>query len=107
MIKHRPLLHLAAFLLLHILFCTNARADSLIFFRDLRLQLIRVEANTPDDPRDDAAVVSVRTATNYSTLTIPSYGSSFIDEYEIYVIYTRANLERPGQGTARITIYGR
>lgn len=86
--------------------CLPTYADSIIRFRDLRLQLVRVEANSPENPRDDAAVVTVRTATNYATLTIPTYSSRFIDEYEINVIYARANLERPGQGTARITVYG-
>ncbi len=85
---------------------STAFGDSYILFRDMRLRLTRVEANDPADPRDDSAVVTVRTATNYATLTIPAYTSRFIDEYEIYVLYARANLERPGQGTARITVYG-
>ncbi len=102
----RPRLHIIAFTFVGMLCCNPVHADSQILFGDLRLQLIRVEANSPEDSRDDSAVVTVRTATNYSTLTIPAYSSSFIDEYEIYVLYARANLQRPGQGTARITVYG-
>ncbi len=98
-------LHIGPFLFFSMLCCLPAHADNQILFGDLRLQLVRVEANDPENPRDDAAVVIVRTATNYANLTIPAYSSSFIDEYEIYVRYARANLQLPGEGTARISVY--
>lgn len=93
-------------LLVAVMGCAPALADSELVFRDLRLRLFRVEENDPGNARDDAAVVTVRTATNSTQLTIFEYSSGYVDEYEIYVMFARPNPTLPGEGTARITVYG-
>ena len=84
----------------------SGRADDEILFRDLRLRLIGVEANQPDNPRDDAVIVIVRTATTSRRLTIPENSSQFLDDYEIFVSYVEPDATKPGAGTAQITVYG-
>ncbi len=85
--------------------CTPpAAAQTDLTLRDLRLRLLRVDENTPGNTRDDTATVMVRTATMSTELTIQEYTSSFIDEYEIYVMYVLPTENRPGHGSARITV---
>lgn len=85
-------------------FCQQAQAQTDLVLRDLRLRLISVQDNDPNDPRDDTARIMVRTATMATEMTVTAYTSEFVDEYEIYVWYVRANPERPGHGSARFTV---
>lgn len=107
MIHKRPIRLSAWTLLFATLACSTARADSELVWRDLRLRLVRVNENTPDNPRDDSAEFIVRTATTSTNMTITEYRSEFVDEYEIYLIYARPDPGKPGGGTARVTVYGR
>jgi hypothetical protein len=96
-------IYLCAFIVLCVLNSAPAQTD--LTFYDLRLRLLSVQENDPTDTRDDSATVMVRTATMSTQLTITEYSSQFVDEYEIYVMYVHPNPERPGHGSARITVY--
>ena len=78
--------------------------DSQLALRDLRLRLLRVNANRPEDDNDDEVVVAVRTAVESRELTIRELTIGYIGDYEIHVLNVVPNLEKPGHGTARIHV---
>lgn len=72
--------------------------------KDLRLRLNRVNANDIENLNDDSADVLVRTATSSYNLTLREYESVIVDDFEINMLNVVPNLEKPGDGTARINI---
>ncbi len=84
-------------------------------FRDLRIRLMRVEENDPNDRNDDECEITVNTGTQTSTLTLRELDTQFFESYEITAedvqpsggggttsgAGTTANR---GEGTARIRI---
>lgn len=78
--------------------------DSQLVLRDLRLRLLRVNANRPEDENDDEVVVSVRTAIESGELTIRELTIGYFGDYEIHVLNVVPNLEKPGHGTARLHV---
>lgn len=65
-------------------------------FHDLRIRLMRVEENDPNDRNDDECELSINTGTQVSTITLRELDTQFFEDYEI----TAEDVQPSGGATA-------
>jgi RNA polymerase sigma-70 factor (ECF subfamily) len=80
------------------------RADDEFTFRDLRVTLVDVVENDPNNDRDEDVTLLIDTPTTSEERTIKELRSEIVDNYRVRIVDARASGNRPNSGRAEIEI---
>jgi type II secretory pathway component GspD/PulD (secretin)/tetratricopeptide (TPR) repeat protein len=75
-------------------------------FRDLRIRVVRIDENDPNDRLDDSVELNIITGTQSSNINLRELDTTFFESYEITAedIQPSGSTTAPGEGVARILI---